>query len=517
MPRRLIYPKEVTDQEARKLSEPAALATVVFCCLLILIGIQQVGNGQLNYIPIILGIIGIVYAAVLFYWIMPSPKMLQIYKWPIVVSQATSVSVGVFFLNGYVRIIPLIIMILISIIMLILWNRQTTYVFFALTACAYLVIAVLKIPFPDIIYQSGFFLTGVIFVETIERLYASNQKRVARLQAINEFARHVSISLDISEMGDLIGKAIKDTLNADTYFFGLLEGDHLNVQLIFDDGEFFPPKKVPLEGSLSGWVIQNQESLFIADLRNDVELEGVKVVLMGKEKTNLCWMGAPLRAGYIEGIIVVASYKPNDFNRTDLELLENLAQQAALALDNAYQHAEVEKQSHIDSLTGAFNHGYIVSQLNRDAQSCLLNGQPLSLIMLDIDYFKLYNDNYGHVVGDQVLSGLTNVIRQHIKSTDSIGRWGGEEFTIVLPGTGGLQALIVAERVQQTVMDVTLRDRDGKLLPFPTVSQGLAVFPEETSDVFKLIDLADQRLYTAKERGRNQIEPKKDHWKARRK
>jgi len=141
-----------------------------------------------------------------------------------------------------------------------------------------------------------------------------------------------------------------------------------------------------------------------------------------------------------------------------------------------------------------------------------MNKTPLSLIMLDIDYFKQYNDKYGHMVGDQVLIVLTQAIRQHIKSADSIGRWGGEEFTIVLPGTSGLQVHSVAERIQETVSSLSLHDRDGQPLPFPTVSQGLAVFPLEASDVHKLIDIADQRLYVAKVRGRNQIEPKPAHW-----
>ena len=154
----------------------------------------------------------------------------------------------------------------------------------------------------------------------------------------------------------------------------------------------------------------------------------------------------------------------------------------------------------------------VKSPINDQAQACLSKSQPLSLIMLDIDFFKQYNDNYGHMVGDQVLIALNQAIRQHIKSTDAIGRWGGEEFTIVLPGTSGLQAQQVASRVQETVCSLTLHDRDGKLLPFPTVSQGLAVYPDEAADVYKLIDLADQRLYTAKLRGRNQIEPKLDDW-----
>jgi diguanylate cyclase (GGDEF)-like protein len=512
MPRRLIYPKEVTDQDARRLAEPAALATVILCCLLIVVGINGVYAGNSNYFLIILGCIGMVYAVVLFYVIMPSPKRLQLYKWPLVISNVALISVGIYLLSGNLRTLLLIIMVLISVVMLILWDRGATYVFIGLSGISYLLLTVGKASLSEFVNQAVIFLMAVIMVETIERLYASSQKRVMRLQAINEFARHVSISLDVREVAELVGKSIRDALQADTYFFGLVEDEQLNMQMIFDDGEFYPPTSVPIEGSLSGWVIRNDESLFIADLRNDVELEGVRLVLMGKNKTSLCWMGVHLRARHINGIIAVASYKPNDFNRTDLELLENLAQQAALVLDNAYHHAEVEAQSRLDSLTGVFNHGHIVKVLNDEAQNCLLRSVPLSLIMLDVDYFKQYNDNYGHMVGDQVLSVLTQAIRQHIKSSDSVGRWGGEEFTIVLPGTNGTQAQLVAGRVQETVSSLTIRDRTGRCLPFPTVSQGLAIFPAEATDVFKLIDLADQRLYTAKERGRNQIEPKMGSW-----
>jgi diguanylate cyclase (GGDEF)-like protein len=512
MPRRLIYPKEVTDQEARRLAEPAALATMILCGLLIVVGVQSILTDKPYYLPLILGAMGIVYALILFYVIMPSPKRLQLYKWPVIFLQAIAVSSGIWLLTGDLRIIPLLIMVLISIIMLMIWDRGAAYAFILLAGGAYLAITIWVNSLAEIIYQAGFFLMAVIAVESIERLYASNQKRVLRLQAINEFARRVSVLLDVPEVIDLIGTAIKDALQADTYFFGLLEEDQLKMQLIFDEGEFYPPESVPLEGSLSGWVIRNQESLFIADLRNDVDLEGVKMVLVGQNKTSLCWMGVPLHAMHVEGIIAVASYKPNDFNRTDLELLENLAQQAALVLDNAYHHAEVEAQSHLDSLTGVYNHGYIVKILNDEAQNCLAKNAPLSLIMLDIDYFKQYNDNYGHVVGDQVLQVLTQAIRQHIKSSDSIGRWGGEEFTIVLPGTSGLNAQLVAGRVQETVSSLTLTDRDGNHLPFPTVSQGLAIFPSEANDVSKLIDLSDRRLYTAKNRGRNQIEPKMGSW-----
>jgi diguanylate cyclase (GGDEF)-like protein len=425
---------------------------------------------------------------------------------------AAAVSIGMSLLDVKLQFIPQIIMILISAIVLILWDRVIAYVFIFLAGGSHFILTFQNNPKVDFIYHSSFFLMAVIVVETIHRLTDGNMKRVMRLQAINEFARQVSASLESDEVLGLISDALRGAIQADSYYFGLAQEDQIHMQMIYDDGEYYPPISAPIEGSLSGWVIRNQQSLFIADMRNDVELEGVKMVLLGKDKTSLCWMGVPLHAGYTNGIVAVASYTPNDFNRTDLELLENLAQQASLALENAHHHTEVEAQSRLDSLTGVYNHGHIVQVLHADAKSCQDKGTKLGLIMLDIDYFKQYNDNYGHMVGDQVLTVLTQAIRQHIKSEDSVGRWGGEEFTVVLPNTSGTQTQQVAERIQTTVSSLSIRDREGKLLPFPTVSQGMAVFPDEANEVDKLIDLADERLYVAKERGRNQMEPKPGHW-----
>jgi len=134
--------------------------------------------------------------------------------------------------------------------------------------------------------------------------------------------------------------------------------------------------------------------------------------------------------------------------------------------------------------------------------------------MLDVDFFKQYNDTYGHLFGDTVLQSLVSAIRSHIKSTDFVGRWGGEEFAIALPGANGQQALMVARRIQTTMSDMKLSHAEKGKVPAPTVSQGIAIFPLETDDIYKLIDVADQRLYIAKERGRNQVEPDEKYWEA---
>jgi diguanylate cyclase (GGDEF)-like protein len=130
--------------------------------------------------------------------------------------------------------------------------------------------------------------------------------------------------------------------------------------------------------------------------------------------------------------------------------------------------------------------------------------------MLDIDYFKEYNDSFGHLVGDRVLQSLCSAIQHHIKQTDSIGRWGGEEFVISLPGADGRQAFQIAKRISETLGVLRVDDNDQRAVPIPTLSQGIAVFPLEANEIYRLIDIADKRLYIAKERGRNQIEPNTD-------
>ncbi len=114
---------------------------------------------------------------------------------------------------------------------------------------------------------------------------------------------------NIQQTRKLISIAIKDAIDADSYFLGLVNGKQLQLKLFYDDGELYLPANVPLEESPSGWVISSQQSLFIADLWNDVELDGVKLVILRKEKTSLCWMGVPLHASHVNGIICVAKIR----------------------------------------------------------------------------------------------------------------------------------------------------------------------------------------------------------------
>ncbi len=351
-------------------------------------------------------------------------------------------------------------------------------------------------------------LMTVMINESVNRLQIHVARRANRTETLIKIAHSLSSSLEIHQVLSLVSSAIQNTLDADTYYVGLLKDNIIQLELFYDDGEFFPPTTLELNDTLAGWIINHRRSLFLKDVMKEAPALGFVPGTIGQPHPSKGWMGTPLELGNkVLGMVAVASYHPRAFTQADFELLENFAQLASMAIDNAVHHSEVELQSKLDSLTGALNHSHFLQELQKNAIDSQVSQQKFSLIMLDIDHFKQYNDTYGHLVGDEVLMQLIKTIRSHIKNSDLVGRWGGEEFVIALMQTKSGQANLVAERIRQTLSQINLTGRDGQVIPAPTVSQGIANYPDEADEIFALIDLADQRLYVAKERGRDQVEP----------
>ena len=234
----------------------------------------------------------------------------------------------------------------------------------------------------------------IIAMEAILQLKQMAQKQITRLEIINEISRQIVLTLDTSQLLSLLNAAFQNALEADTYYIGIVDGAELHMQLFYDDGEYFNDLRVKREGLLSDWVIKNQQPLFLPDLRNEVRLEGVNYPIIGKDKPSVSWVGVPMKATNVEGVIVIGSYQANAFDRSDLELLLNISQRAALALDNTYHHAHIQREARLDSLTRVFNHGHFIQMLQVKAEECDFLKQSLSLIMLDIDKFKHYNDHF---------------------------------------------------------------------------------------------------------------------------
>lgn len=212
-----------------------------------------------------------------------------------------------------------------------------------------------------------------------------------------------------------------------------------------------------------------------------------------------------LRADAVIGAFNIAFTEPHAFTEDELRVVTLLADQAAIAVDNAKLHESLAEQAQRDSLTQVYNHSYLLSRLADAVRQAEQDTAILSFIMLDIDDFKEFNDSYGHTTGDAVLRSIVQAISSNIKRTDTVGRWGGEEFGIVLPGATTEQAEMVAQRIQSTVAAIELSNSRGERIPNPTVSQGIATFPVHGHSSEALIEAGDSALYRAKERGKDQI------------
>lgn len=180
-----------------------------------------------------------------------------------------------------------------------------------------------------------------------------------------------------------------------------------------------------------------------------------------------------------------------------------LGSQFALALRRIKLYHEIERVAITDSLTELHTRRYAVERFQEELKRSQARGMKLSFLMVDVDHFKTFNDQYGHLMGDQILREAGKLIRESIREIDIAGRFGGEEFCVVLPDTDRPGARFAAERIRQAVEAGTIRAYDAEVKI--TVSLGVATYPEDGTRIEELTDKADWALYRAKREGRNRI------------
>lgn len=180
------------------------------------------------------------------------------------------------------------------------------------------------------------------------------------------------------------------------------------------------------------------------------------------------------------------------------------SEQISLAIANVRLRDELRDQSTRDALTGLYNHRFFFDSCRQALHHASRSGEPLSVISLDADHFKRFNDIYGHDAGDTVLRSLSDLLASLFQGREVVARLGGEEFSVLLPGCSGEQAAARANEMRQRVEELRIRYRDLDL-PRVTISAGVATFPQCGQNTQELMRAADTALYAAKEAGRNQI------------
>lgn len=213
---------------------------------------------------------------------------------------------------------------------------------------------------------------------------------------------------------------------------------------------------------------------------------------------------APMISGD-ETIGVVAIARPERHHSSEKEMVEMIARVGALTWTNLEAYRNVEIAAEVDGLTGIFNKAALLVKLSEAVFDARNKGEKVSIFLFDIDHFKNYNDHNGHLVGDRLLRLLAKLVKDSVRSDDYFGRFGGEEFVLVMPGRSATQAMSAAEVIRQRIQEYPFEGEAQQPTGRVTISGGVACFPDDADDSVELLRNADIALYEAKNSGRNRV------------
>ncbi|GAW91366.1 GGDEF domain-containing protein [Calderihabitans maritimus] len=332
--------------------------------------------------------------------------------------------------------------------------------------------------------------------EVLKAILEKNLLGLRRLElnSIYEISRLMTSIVELDKVLDLITNSLIIIYKAELCVVGLREGDKIKVAQA--KGEHAQPligREWPLVHPLMEQVFSKVEPSFLSleELRPLPGFAGVEVTPGAEILIYPLWTAL----GAVGLLGIVAPVSMDDNGDKNLQIYANFA---AVALSNATLIRRLEREAETDVLTGFFNKRALRNILANELERTVRYGTPLSVIFLDIDDFKAYNDAFGHLSGDVVLEKTAEIIRNSIRTVDIAGRYGGEEFVIILPGTNKEGAVRVAERIRKSI----------ETFPFPhrriTASIGIASAQKDDS-IDLLLARADQACYRAKKEGKNRF------------
>jgi diguanylate cyclase (GGDEF)-like protein len=256
---------------------------------------------------------------------------------------------------------------------------------------------------------------------------------------------------------------------------------------------------------LDWWVIKHQTPLFIEDISRDFRFDLEKLSHAGHSFGSA--IIAPLMTGKVLlGVARLDNSQTRVYTQDDLRLLMTICGLGAVALENSKMFVKMQELATHDELTSLYSKGYFLDLLKLECRRDIRHSGEFSILMIDIDNFKPYNDAFGHTMGDAVLKNIALTMQESLKSLNPvIGRFGGEEFCVILPGLNKSEATRVADNLRLCVerSRITLRRQETGV----TVSIGVATYPFDDADYEGLLRRADKAMYQAKEGGRNRVCP----------
>ncbi|MCJ7667470.1 MAG: GAF domain-containing protein [Anaerolineae bacterium] len=336
------------------------------------------------------------------------------------------------------------------------------------------------------------------------RLYEEERKRSGELSALLDTAQTLASSLDLAQLLETIASQAKELTQADGSRIYLLEPNEktLRALVVLERyAEEIMATPVLVGQGITGHVA----STGIAEIVNHAERDPRAIQIPGTPLEAQCLMCAPLTVkGKAIGAMTLSREGEKEFEDSDLRLLTSLASQAATAIENARLYEETKRLAATDPLTGVWNRRHIEERLRTEAARARRFYHPLSVLVMDLDNLKLFNDTYGHVAGDKVIRTVAQAVLTSCREIDIVGRYGGDEFAVILPEADARGAAMVAERILAALEKEPFQTPGGIKVPI-NMSVGAASYSSDSDDADRLFSLADAAMYRVKVVGGGQF------------
>ena len=327
-------------------------------------------------------------------------------------------------------------------------------------------------------------------------LYSLEQRRSAQLEAINNISMETRSVLDLEQLLPRLCSLVLKYFSVDHVSILLLEDRRLILRA--SEGKLVLLSSAGLQYSagagLAGKALREMRTV----LANDVSRYPEYVTAFKECHSEMC---LPLLSfGQHVGVLALSNAK-DPFIPEDVKALESVADICAAAIQNAHSFERARQMADIDGLTGVYNRRHLEKRLSTEIERLSRYQHSMAILMVDIDQFKRINDEFGHLLGDEVLRHTSKLMQQHLRKADVVCRYGGEEFAILLPETRGENALQVAEKLRRQVQEYNFPGVPRSV----TISIGVSEFPQHGNSRDELIRAADDALYAAKQAGRNRV------------
>lgn len=333
-----------------------------------------------------------------------------------------------------------------------------------------------------------------------QKIIEERDNKIKEISIISDFGKALGSTLHLKETMKIVTDAAKGMLNYETCAIFLFEGETdakkigtRHIVTISKLEEIFKDLKPDIKSPLFDWILTNKKVLLLE--------EAAKSVLGALIEEEQSIILAPLIVeNEIIGVIYFGASKPNSFTSDQLGFVISVSYQAAMAIKNAEFYERIAALAITDGLTGLYTHRYFQERLEESIKWAARYEKPVSLVFIDLDHFKQFNDTLGHPAGDKILAEISGMLKSFTRESDFVARYGGDEFSIVLTDINKTEALVIAERIREGFF-IHVNKYPVQI----TASVGVASYPEDAKTKNDLVLKADIATYKSKHGGKNRV------------